>query len=248
MFIDPAKPGEVRIHGDPAATSQLGFSRAVLWHGEIWACHSEAGVVAWKWGAGHGPMCALRPVDLGGTGARNVQVLDESQLVLSIGSRLVVLVRKNVEEGGLPVVVRPIEPAAGAEAVAVLVDGKRVTVVLRDGRMQLRESESLGLVREQRPCGMVMAACLLPWLGSVRVLLATDDGPVMCVGWEDDVVTQYQSVYPGLRAVEAGADVVVGLTGDRQRVVLWNSWNGRGPTGEVYVPAVAKHRGADVGV
>ncbi|HEX2973584.1 MAG TPA: hypothetical protein VHP11_14715, partial [Tepidisphaeraceae bacterium] len=48
IAVNPQSPREAQCYIDPAVTSQLGFSRVVQWHGEIWACHSEAGIVAWK--------------------------------------------------------------------------------------------------------------------------------------------------------------------------------------------------------
>ncbi|MCY2951168.1 MAG: hypothetical protein NTU53_04220 [Planctomycetota bacterium] len=247
MVVNPSSPGESRAYVDPAVTWQLGFSRAVVWHDEIWACHSEAGIVAWKLDEPREPLCALRPVDLGDAAARNLQVLDESRLVFSSGQRLMLLLRKNAEETP-PVVLRPIEPGAGAEIIAVLPDQADVTVVLKDGRCQLRQGESLAVVREQRASGAVSAAALLPWLGSTRVLLATEDGPILCVGWDDELVTQYQSPYRGSRALAASRDVIAALSADRQRVILWRTWNGRQPFADLFIPSLARHRAADLDV
>jgi hypothetical protein len=117
-----------------------------------------------------------------------------------------------------------------------------------DGTVQIRQRESLEVARQEKRCGEAASAALLPWLGSVRLLLATEDGPVLGIGLEDELVTQYVSPYGGMKSLAAAADVIVGLSGDRQRVVLWESWNPRQPAGELYLPAIAKHRGADVEV
>jgi hypothetical protein len=203
-------------------------------------------VVVWKVGEMDGPVRALRPGDLGGAGVRNLQVLDEARAIVSVGSRLVVLERR--EEEGKPAVEVRVIGDAGAEVVGILAERERVTVVMKNGRVQMREGKTLEVVREQRPCGQISAAALLPWLGSARVLLASEYGPVFCVGWEDDLVTQYQSGHGGMKSLAAAADVVVGLSGDRQRIVLWNSWHGREAAGEVFVAGVARHRAADVEV
>ncbi|MGE5608648.1 MAG: hypothetical protein ACM359_05315 [Bacillota bacterium] len=247
MVVDPQSPRDVKCYADPAVTSQLGFSRAVRWHDEIWACHSEAGIVAWKLGETERPMLAMRPVDLLGASPKNLQVLDEGQLAFSTQDRLITLVRKNADdEGG--VVVRPITPDAAVEIVAILPERERVTVVLKNGVVQLRDPESLKVVREVRPCGEITTAAFLPWLGSTRVLLATKEGTVLCMGWEDDLVTQYLSPYRGLLALGSASDVIAGLSGDRQRIVLWNTWNASQPLGEVYVTAITHHRTGDVEV
>jgi hypothetical protein len=49
-----------------------------------------------------------------------------------------------------------------------------------------------------------------------------------------------------LKILAAAADWVVAVSADRQRLVLWNTWEGRKPATEVSVSAVARHRVADV--
>src|SRR5438045_2942786 len=44
---------------DQSVVSQLGFNQAVIWNNEIWASHSEAGIVAWKIGQGERPLLAM---------------------------------------------------------------------------------------------------------------------------------------------------------------------------------------------
>jgi hypothetical protein len=78
------------------------------------------------------------------------------------------------------------------------------------------------------------------------VLIATEEGPVLCLGIEEELVTQYLSPYGGMKSLSAAPDVVAALSGDRQRLVVWNAWNGRQAAGDVFITALAKHRGADV--
>jgi hypothetical protein len=63
---------------------------------------------------------------------------------------------------------------------------------------------------------------------------------------DDDVVTQYASSYTGLRLTAAAADRVAAVTPDRQRLVLWSSWDGRTPAAELHIAAIARHRIADL--
>jgi hypothetical protein len=77
-------------------------------------------------------------------------------------------------------------------------------------------------------------------------LLAGEEGPVQCVGVDDPLVTHYASPYRGLRAVSATAEWIAAVSPDRQRLVLWNSWEGRQPAGEVFLTALARHRIADI--
>ena len=66
------------------------------------------------------------------------------------------------------------------------------------------------------------------------------------IGADDSLVTQYSSPHRGLRAIEGAADLVAGISSDRQRLVVWNSWDGRKVLSEVHVGGVARHRAADI--
>jgi hypothetical protein len=83
-------------------------------------------------------------------------------------------------------------------------------------------------------------------MGDARILLATDAGPLLCVGPDDELLTQFASPYPGLRIVAGAADTVAAVTGDRQRLLLWYPWDGRKPHAESFIYGLAKHRIADI--
>jgi hypothetical protein len=244
--IDPAHDSR-DVYTDQSVVSQLGFNQALTWNNEIWASHSEAGIVAWKPGQPDRPMLAMRPVNLLGSGAKNIAILDDSRLLFSGGNRLMVLQRE-AGAGEPKVTARAAGPDLRAEIIAVLPDAVRVVVVLKDGNVQIRDRHSLEVISQERRCGAIASAALLPWLGSTRLLLGTEEGPVLCVGPEDELVTQYVSPYSGMKALSAAADVVIGLSADRQRLVLWNTWNGRQPAADLFVTALGKHRAADVAV
>jgi hypothetical protein len=119
-------------------------------------------------------------------------------------------------------------------------------VVHADGEVIHKDRLTLDTVARERHCGAVSAAALLPWVGGARVLLASEDGPICCIGLEDSVVTQYVSRHRGLKALAASAGLVAAISADRQRVVLWNAWDGRAPAAEVSVAARTRHRVADI--
>ena len=133
-----------------------------------------------------------------------------------------------------------------AEIVGLFIDGNRLVVVQDDGTVSLRDRATLAPIGQQRRSGRVTAAAMLPWLGSNRLLLATDEGPIYCVGLDDELVTTYLSSHRGLRVVSAVADLVAAVSADRQRVLLWNSWDGKKPLAELSVSATAKHRVGDI--
>ena len=76
--------------------------------------------------------------------------------------------------------------------------------------------------------------------------LQTEDGPIVCVGPDDELLTQFTSVYPGLRIATAAADAIAAVTPDRQRLILWHPWDGRRPFSDLFIYGLAKHRIADI--
>jgi hypothetical protein len=246
LDVDPAQ-NYPTAYTDQSVVSQLGFNQALIWNNEIWASHSEAGIVAWKLNQTERPMLALRPVNLLGSGAKNLAILDDWRLLFSGGNRLMILQRESGSQEP-KFTARAAGPDVRAEIIAVLPDAARVVVALKDGNVQIRDRNSLEVLSQERRCGAIASAALLPWLGSMRLLLGTEEGPVQCVGLEDELVTQYVSPYSGMKALSAAADLVIGLSADRQRLVLWNTWNARQPAADLFVTALAKHRAADVAV
>jgi hypothetical protein len=244
--LDPSQNAS-DAYTDQSVVSQLGFNQALIWNNELWASHSEAGIVAWKLNQSDRPMLAMRPVNLLGSGAKNLAILDDSTLLFSGGNRLMILHREGTSAEP-KVTARAAGPDLRAEIIAVLPDANRIVVVLKDGHVQIRDRNSFEVLAQDRRCGAIVSAALLPWLGSTRLLLGTEEGPVQCVGLEDELITQYVSPYSGMKALSAAADLVIGLSADRQRMVLWNTWNGRQPIADLFVTALAKHRAADVAV
>lgn len=243
--MDRGDASKMVCYAEPSITSQTGFNRVILTADQkrIWASHAEAGLVSWTVGHPHGPTMALKPDELGGSAPRNLQLLDGNRLIFSSGNKLV-LINAAAEASGAVLG----SALASREIVAVLPHQQRIFVVLSDGTIEFRDAQSLQLNRQEKRCGAASSAALLPWMGSVRILIATLDGPICCMGPDDELVTQYLSRYRGFKAIGAAADVIAALTDDRQRVVLWNTWNAREPLCDTYVTALAKHRCADVDV
>jgi hypothetical protein len=249
-------------YADHSIDSQLGFSKAVVWNNQIWGCHGDAGVVAWNVGQTSAPSNVIRPAQLRGadnppplpptmpspvgshsistrtSGIRNLTVLDEKQLVLSVGHFLTIL-GSNGQRSNL-------ELSGGAEIIGVFLDGNRAVIVQEDGTVSLRDRQSLAAISQHRRSGRVTGTAMLPWLGANRLLLASEEGPVYCVGLDDELVTTYLSSHRGLRVVSAAADLVAAVSSDRQRVVLWNSWDGKKPLAELSIASAAKHRVGDI--
>ncbi|MDB5294426.1 MAG: hypothetical protein JWO31_409 [Phycisphaerales bacterium] len=262
---DPTRP---EVYPDPgAAASALGFSRVVfLGHERGFAgCHGEAGLVRWAYKHDHGPSGVLRPERFGaaaapaatfaappplpgaasasmasGTkppGPRNLQTLGDGRLLLTVGGTLWVI------DGDAATAV---PSASSADVVAVVPDGRVMRVVHEDGTIAAVDAATRQVVDARRRPTRVRAAGGLPWLGTTRLLLAGDDGPVQCLGTGDGLVSEYVSAHRGLRAVAGSPEWVAGVSGDRQRLLLWRAWDGKAPAAEVYLTARTKHRIADI--
>ena len=236
MWIDPQRPQEARKFADREITSPLGFNSVVATAGDlIFATHGEAGVVAWRAGddTTDTPAFTIRPQ---AERPAHAAVLDDRRILYSAGGGVFI-----ADDAG------QVLPVATGEPVAfIAVDGEHVVIIRASGLVEQFDRQTLQRTTAAQRCGEVSAAGLLPWLGSKRLLLATADGPICCVGSDDPLVTQYTSAHRGLRAVAAAADVVAGVSGDRQRLILWKSWDGRRPAAEIHLANVARHRVADV--
>lgn len=236
MFVDPVRPTAASCYADREVTSALGFNSVVTTGGMIWATHGEAGIVAWRIGEMDKPAFTLRPAQAG-EGPRNATVLDARRILYSAGGSL------RVADGDSP----PAEVATGPAAiVALFPETDTVAIVRANGQIERIQRESLERVGVEQRAGDITSAAALPWLGSSRLLLATADGPIVCVGTEDALITQYSSVHRGFRALAAAADLVVGVSADRTRLILWKSWDGRHPVAEIHLAGVARHRVADI--
>jgi hypothetical protein len=86
----------------------------------------------------------------------------------------------------------------------------------------------------------------LPWLDGLRILLACSSGDVDCIGPDDSLITRFNSAYRGLRNITATARWVAAVSPDRQRLILWNSWDGRAPAHDLHLISLTRHRIADI--
>jgi hypothetical protein len=237
--------GRPIAYADPETRSQRGFTRAVLW-GErgLVGCHGEAGLVRWNTDRPDAPAETVRPAQLaamagtsGEFAPRNLQVWDDSQLVFSVGPRVFLTDLRSVT---------PLPAGSTGAVMAIVLEGGRAYLVQQDGAICGVDRSTRQIVCKEERGLRVNAGGSVPWLGSQRLLLAGDEGVVQCVGFDDPLVTQYVGPYDGLRRVAGSAEFVAAVSGDRQRLVLWRSWDGRKPLGEVYVAGLTRHRIADI--
>lgn len=234
-FSDPAIE-----YLDSEVQSRLGFNAAGTVGDKIWAAHGEAGLVCWNFDDPKKPAITVRPVNsrIPGFSPRNIVRLDADRFLFSSGGQLAVA----SNDGEVTTLGQP----AGGDIIGIFVQSNRILTVQADGQVCSWGRDDLKLECGQRRAGRVCAAAALPWLGDVRLLLATEDGPIVCIGPDDELLTQFTSAYPGQRIVAAAGDAVAAVTGDRQRLVLWHPWEGRKPIADIFVYGQAKHRVADI--
>jgi len=189
---------------------------------------------------------ASAPLPLPGTGSISCASPGSGAVYRTVeaGKRAAALARSRAS-GGRPVPY-PIRVTAQAEVVAIVPDGRSMLAAHRDGTVCVLDAATRKTTCKERRAGRITAAGSLPWLGGRRLLLATEAGPIACVGFDDELVTQYASAYHELPAVAGSADVVAAVSPDRQRLILWHSWDGRQPAAELHLFGVARHRVADV--
>jgi hypothetical protein len=170
-------------------------------------------------------------------GPRNLQVLDENSLVFNAGSKLFVTDLERAQQ--LPT-------QSKSEIIAIIPDERQLIVVHEDGTLATLDRQSRAVTCISRRGTRVRSAGALPWLGSTRLLLAADDGAIDCVGFDDPLVTEYQSAHRGMRVLAGSTDLIAGVSADRQRLILWQSWDGRQPLTELYLTGLTRHRIADI--
>ena len=253
ILIDPENPTNAKLFSDRATESQLGFNQVVYWgkkQGFV-ASHGDAGIVQWSAEAPDSPAAALRPSqflagpamitsDSGSThtaGPRNVQPLDDRYVAFSAATKLFITDLQAAQF---------IPTESSAEITAILPEDDRLLILFEDGAVGSLDRKTRQFTNLFRRGTRIRSAGALPWLGTSRLLLAGDDGPVQCIGLDDPLLSEYQSAHRGLRIVAGSSSVIAGVSSDRQRLILWQSWDGRQPLMEVYLTGLTRHRIADI--
>ncbi|HEX4793422.1 MAG TPA: hypothetical protein VH370_06500 [Humisphaera sp.] len=268
IVFDPEKPASPRLFHDAAIQTQHGFNRVVYWpqRRQFAGTHAEAGIVCWDADIVEGPRSVMRTAELplpaaaipvaansmaintnasyagsmqsgGASGPRNLTVADDAALLFNAGAELFAWDGQSA---------RPVGGEFRSEIVAILPEDARLLCICEDGTIAALDRSTRQIVAREQRSGRIRAAGALPWLRTTRLLLAGDEGPVQCVGLDDPLVTHYASSYRGLRMVAGSQTLVAAASPDRQRVILWNSWEGRQPAAEIFITSIARHRITDL--
>ncbi len=255
---EPTDISKPRAYVFPALESSLGFNRIIAGNdGRTFAgTHSEAGLVQWDTNNGAAPARIVPPAQFlaapftgpttnstgsisSSRGPKHLCILDDRRMLFCAGADLFTW------DG------QSIAPVAAddsrSEIVGIIPETDSLLIVREDGTISRLDRRSPGLIQllQHRPI-RIRATAAVPWMDSQRLLLASEDGAIACVGLDDQVVTEYVSPHRGLRIVAASASLVAAVSPDRQRVILWNTWDGQRPLAEIYLAARTRHRVADL--
>jgi hypothetical protein len=258
MVVAPEELSAVQLYHHPSLDSQLGFNRVICTSTDIWATHSDAGLVGWKLRQTAQPHTVLAdrvtvprpqlPTLSSGSligsssqtqtaGPRHLQRLDDHRLIYSVAHEVVI--RDGEQRIALPA-------QSQAEVIAILPAPRAVVAVHQDGTLVIIDRQSRQVSDVRRRGSRLSTAGVMPWLGDVRLLLANDQGPIDCLGLDDPLVSEFLSPYRGLKILTATAGLIAAVSPDRQRIVVWQSYDGTRPVGEIHVSTQTRHRVADV--
>jgi hypothetical protein len=232
MIVDEANADASQVYLHPELVSEHGFTSVTMLGNRIWGCHRVGGLVGWQIGQMARPEVVFTPAQFGGE-----PKLFNSAGLFAVGTRLCRLTAGLKIETVL---------GAGQPIMAILPGDGRIIVASETGLVLLLDGSTLEKLSEISTTGRLSGAALLPWLSSSRLLLNRADGAIDCIGLEDQLLTQFSSGQVGMRAVTACAGKVAAMSSDRQRILLWNPWDGRKTAGEIYVTGMTHHRVADL--
>ena len=232
MMVDPSNLRVTTVYLQPTLTSEHGFTSVCAIGDRIWACHRVGGLVGWRIGDVQQPDVVFTPEQLGGE-PKNLTAAG----LFGVGAKLCRLSPALKIESVIDI---------GSPIVAILsVDGQFI-IAGENGSLTLVDEHTLEKLNDIQTTGRLTGAALLPWLSSSRLLLNRADGAIDCIGLEDQLLTQFNSGQTGMRAATACGGKIAAMSSDRQRVLLWNPWDGRKTAGEIYLAGITRHRVADL--
>jgi hypothetical protein len=248
---------QTRAYSFPGLESPLGFNAIVAQNeGRTFrGTHSDAGLATWDADNPTAPTRVVPPVQFlvspiaaatsdssasisSGRGPKHLCAVDDRRLLFAAGPQLFLWDGQAIA---------PVADESRSDVVGLFRDSEGAIIVRDDGTISRLDGSSPMEVRtiQRRPM-RIRAAGTLPWMDSQRLLLAAEDGAIGCIGLEDQLASEYISPHRGLRIVAGSASLVAAVSPDRQRVILWNSWDGQRPLAEIYITARTRHRIADL--
>jgi hypothetical protein len=234
IVVDPADPESTEVYLVPNLVSEHGFNSVTIARNRLWGCHRDAGLIGWSLGKTDRPATVYANSKLAGD-AKFLTRAKDGTILFAAGAQLMKVIGDSMAH--VAAFTSPITAILSAEGLLI--------AVTADGTVAVFDAPTLEKTDESRRAGKLTGAAQLPWLGTSRLLLTRADGPIECVGLDDQLVTQFNG-HTNLRSVTACGGKVAAMSSDRQRLILWNAWDGRKPAGEIYLAGIARHRIADI--
>jgi len=242
LMLDPQfDPPSPTLFRDDVIDTQRGFSQAAVCDGLLWACHGDAGVVAWAISTPDHPRITLRPQTMldGITlvDPRHFICLSDGRVALGAGSDVFIL-------DGDGQAVRHFSYSAAV--VGLIDDAPTFWTILGDGRAIRQDHHTLDVISDDRRFAPPTVVGRLPFLGTQRLLSGDTSGRIQCQGTDDPLLMQMNSPFGEVRMLAATNDLIATTSADRQRVGWWRPWDTHKLAGEVNVTQIARHRVADI--
>lgn len=238
--------------------SDFGFNSAARVADTMYATHVEAGLLSWSAGQPaevlhrafipavapplreSGQSVAFSQSGSRGAsrviGPRNVVRFGPEAALFAVGGKLMLVEGPNVQA----------VDEGESHIVAILQDRDRTVIVRNDGQLQAMDSFSRGIADLQHLRRTIRTAGAVPWMGSIRLLIADESGAVDCIGLEDAAVVRFLSSHVDLRMLSGSAERVAAVASDRQRILLWTIANAQSPAREIHVASITRHRVAAI--
>lgn len=221
----------------------MGFNSAICLGDVLWGCHSEAGLVGWKIGQpDKGLWRAIRAEQLLRQDAADrpghLTPLSEDMALFAVGAALWRLKQDGTVEA--------LSVAGDSPVVGIVDEHQTIAVVCQEGRIIRLDRSTLQVTGRWELGGRVTAVGAMPWIASVRLLAAREDGPIQCLGRDDTLVSQYLGSYRAAPMVAGDRGWVAAVAPDRQRLALWHGWDGSRPVLERSIMSLTHHRIADM--
>jgi hypothetical protein len=242
ILFDSSNPEDAVLYKDPRPHT-MGFNRAIIWKTLLCAAHTETGITVWDLALPSTPRATLPLSEFQIPNShfpspRNLQILDGSRLVFSIGSQLLVLNQNFI--------VSQSQTSRPSDIVSITLDSDRIILIHSDGHLAIHETQSLRELSTQLRTGSIAAAASVPWLGRHRFILDTPATALSLIGPDDLLVTTYPHTLGPPKSLVASASFIAALTHDRQRLAIWNIWaNPRAPI-QFHAGTLTPHRIAGI--
>lgn len=231
LLLDPAHPEAAKPLVGPAHSAQTGYNSAAAdaSGNHLAATHSEVGLVVWSLDRPDQPQAVSCPA------ARSVVALPGGGWLFASGDRVL-----RWRDGELRTVAD-----AGSVVLHVASDPGRALVVCANGTFLRITLPELAVERGSfgRP---LLASSSVPWLGSLRALIAGADGSVELAGDVDGLFTRLLGNTRGVQQVDGASGTASVVSADRTHVTVWRLWNPAQPAAEFSIYSSLRHRIADV--